>query len=417
MKIGISIEIEPGLNGGIAPAIHSLISALGRLNDGPETYVLVVRSQKQADWLAGLGANQQIVLHPGATRRRTFRTRIKDFKTSIKQRLTAPSHWMEAPVSDGYFESLGLDVMHFPTQSFTYCAIPTVYNPHDLQHLHYPQFFTPHELVWRHAMYPTACRLSQAIIVNSQWIKDDVVRQFAVDPAKLQVIPEAAPTVFTRAMSKDDIDAAAKRHSLASGYALYPGVTWPHKNHARLFEALAHLRDKHGKVVKLVCTGARHEPSWPELSASLRELKLDDQVQFLGFVSPEDLRCIYAMAGCLVMPTLFEANSLPIFEAWAEGIPVASSNVTALPEQVGDAGVLFDPLEPVSIASAIERILFDQNLRQTLIEAGHRRLADFDWDRTARAYRAVYRKVGGQRLSEDDRKLLSWDWMRNAKRA
>lgn len=416
MRIGISIEVEPGLNGGIAPAIHSLVSALGRLTDGPETYVLVVRSQKQADWLAGLGANQQIVLHPDATRKRTWKTGLQDFKTKIRRKFALPSRWHQAHVSDGFFESLDLGVMHFPTQSFTYCAIPTVFNPHDLQHLHYPQFFTPDELAWRDAMYPAGCRLSQAVIVNSQWIKEDVVKQFAVSPDKIQVIPEAAPTAFMKTIGKEDIDATAAKYNVQSGFAFYPGVTWPHKNHARLFDALAHLRDKHGKTITLVCTGARHEPSWPKLESRLKELKLEEQVRFLGFVSPTELRCLYSMAGCLVLPTLFEANSLPIFEAWSEGLPVVSSDVTALPEQVGDAGLLCDPFEPASIAGAIEQALFDQKLRDDLIAKGRRRLADFDWNRTARAYRAVYRKASGQRLSAEDAQLLQWDWMRNAAR-
>ncbi|WP_293677680.1 glycosyltransferase, partial [uncultured Phenylobacterium sp.] len=148
-----------------------------------------------------------------------------------------------------------------------------------------------------------------------------------------------------------------------------------------------------------------------------QELKLEDQVRFLGFVSPTELRCLYSMAGCLVLPTLFEANSLPIFEAWSEGLPVVSSDVTALPEQVGDAGLLCDPFEPASIARAIEQALFDQTLREDLIARGRRRLADFDWNRTARAYRAVYRKASGQRLSAEDARLLQWDWMRNAARS
>lgn len=408
MKVGINIEVEPGIYGGIAPAIHSLISALGRLTDGPETYVLAVRSQKQADWLANLGVNQQIVLHPDATRRKSFRTGLQDLKTKIRRKLAPPSRWHEARVSDGFFESLACSVFHFPTQSFTYCAIPTVYNPHDLQHLHYPQFFSPDELAWRDAMYPAGCRLSQAVIVNSQWIKEDIIRQFGVHSGKIQVIPEAAPTAFMRKVGPDDVAATAARYGVQPGYAFYPSVTWPHKNHARLFEALAWLRDQRGKNVTLVCTGARHDPSWSALSARIRELKLEEQVRFLGFVSPEELRCLYSMAGCLVLPTLFEANSLPIFEAWSEGVPVASSNVTALPEQVGDAGMLFDPFDPASIGAAIEQAIFDQDLRKDLTAKGHRRLSDFDWDRTARAYRAVYRKTAGQRLSPEDARLLDW---------
>lgn len=414
MRVGINIDVEPGFYGGVAPAIHSLISALGRLTDGPETYVLSCRSQSQVDWLGGLGVNQQTVLRQYTQTKRSLWQKMRDPLPGIRSRLYTPPRWPELPLSDGYIESLGCDVFHFPTQAFVYCAIPTVYNPHDLQHLHYPQFFTPEELAWREVIYPAACRLSQAIFVNSQWIKDDVVRQFAVHPDKIQVVPEAAPMHFMRDVTDEGRAAVLAKYKIEAGFAFYPSMTWPHKNHARLFDALALLRDQRELKVHLVCTGARHEGSWPALQARIAELKLEDQVHFLGFVSPEELRALYNLAGYLVLPTLFEANSLPIFEAWSESLPVLSSNVTALPEQVGDAGLLFDPLDPVSMADALQRIAADAPLRDKLRAKGRERLADFDWDRTARAYRAVYRKTAGRTLSADEHKLLNWDWMRNS---
>jgi glycosyltransferase involved in cell wall biosynthesis len=117
-----------------------------------------------------------------------------------------------------------------------------------------------------------------------------------------------------------------------------------------------------------------------------------------------------------VLPTLFEANSLPIFEAWLDDTPVACSNVTALPEQVADAGLLFDPLDVTAIGDALSRIFSDAQLREELRAKGRRRLADFAWERTARAYRAVYRRTAGERLSDEDRMLLEWNWMQDPRR-
>lgn len=330
--------------------------------------------------------------------------------------LTEQVVWPEVTLSDGYVESLGLDVLHFYTQGYTICAVPTVYNPHDLQHIHYPQFFKAWDIAWRDVFYRTASRLSHAIIVNSQWIKDDVVKQFGLAPDKVQVVPEAAPTSFMSTITDADRARTLQRYGLTGKFLLYPNNTWPHKNHARLLEALAYLRDERGIVAPLVSTGARHEPSWARLSARVDELGLSDQVKFLGFVSETELRALYQAARCVVVASLFEANSLPIFEAWAEGTPVASSNVTALPEQVGDAGLLFDPNDPQSMGDALARILTDDALCADLIAKGKRRLADFDWARTAAAYRAVYRKAAGTPLAETDRALLAHDWMRNPKR-
>jgi glycosyltransferase involved in cell wall biosynthesis len=304
-------------------------------------------------------------------------------------------------------------MVHFPSTWFTVCALPSVYNPHDLQHLHFPQFFEPTGVAWRDTVYSAGCHFAKTVIVNSQWVKDDVIQQYGTSPAKVQIIPEAPPTHFTAEPSADDLNRLKDRYGLPQDFALYPGVTWPHKNHLRLLNALAYLRDRRGLVVPLVCTGSRHEKSWSQIETRLTQLGLTEQVRFLGFVPQEDLRGLYRLARCMVLPTLFEANSLPIFEAWLEGTPVACSDITALPEQLMDAGLLFDPLDPTAIGDAVARLFTDTRLCEDLRAKGRRRLQDFNWKRTAKAYRAVYRRTAGQRLSEEDRMLLEWDWMRN----
>jgi glycosyltransferase involved in cell wall biosynthesis len=135
-------------------------------------------------------------------------------------------------------------------------------------------------------------------------------------------------------------------------------------------------------------------------------------VRFLGFLQEADLRAVYRLAQFLVLPTLFEADSCPVYEAWSEGIPVASSNHTAMPDQVGDAGLLFDAMNVTAIADALQRMTLDDRLRHDLVNRGYRRVKDFDWIRTAKAYRAVYRRAAGVPLGDEDRWLLSWDWMR-----
>jgi glycosyltransferase involved in cell wall biosynthesis len=296
------------------------------------------------------------------------------------------------------------------------CALPSVYNPHDLQHLHYPQYFTPRVIADRETVYRGGCHFAQTVVVGSRWVKEDVVRQYGISPEKVQIIPEHPPTDLYPEPKAHDLSRVQAQYALGTPFALYPAVTWPHKNHLRLLEALAYLRDRRGMVVQLVCTGARHERHWPQIERRVRELGLASQVRFLGFVPGDDLRAIYRLARFLVMPTLFEASSLPIFEAWLEGLPVACADVTALPEQVMDAALLFDPRDVEGMAEAIARIASDEDLRDDLRRRAFRRLADFDAARTARAYRAVYRRVGGRRLTEEDRRLLDWDWMREPMR-
>lgn len=434
LKVAINAQVTPGISGGVAPFVASLIRALGQLHDGLESYTIIVTSQQQRDWLKPvLGPNQQFVMrdlsadHRGHSQEnhgaRTFPGLLKralgpmlPAVRSLQRLINVPRYWPEVPLSDGFYEGLGCDLIHFATQSFTVCSVPTVYNPHDLQHLHYPQFWTPHDIAWRETIYPAGCRFAHTVVVGSQWVKDDVVRQYRIIPEKVQVIPEGPPLQFHPKPSREFLVKVKNTYRLEQPFALYPAVTWPHKNHIRLLETLAHLRDTGGLTIRLVCTGARDENFWPHIARCIDEFKLGSQVKFLGFIPEEDLRAIHHLSHFLVMPTLFEAISLPVFDAWMEGAPVACSNATALPDQVLDAAVLFDPHSVESIANAVARVATDEELREELRKRGARRIKDFDWERTAKSYRAVYRRATGRTLTEEDRWLLVGNWMRNPQR-
>jgi glycosyltransferase involved in cell wall biosynthesis len=444
LKVAIDVQVTPNISGGIAQAVMCLVRDLGKLRDGSETYTIIVQSDEQAEWLKKvLGPNQQLLLRDRSlearsdSERRYYEKPVPGFlksamgpflptgrylrklvllkltkwsamsvKEYLKNIKNIPRQCFNAPVFNAFYDGVKCDVLHVPTQNFALSAMPTIYNPHDLQHRHYPEFFTATELAWRESVYSAGCHFAQTVVVGSQWTKNDVVRQYGVDPEKVQVILEGPPTQGLPALPNAYLDKIKGKYELVQPFAFYPAVTWPHKNHIRLLEALAYLRDNLGLEISLVCPGSRFEGFWPNIERRIEELRLESQVRFLGFVPEEDLRALYRLSHFLVQPSLFEASSLPIFEAWLEGIPVACSNVTALPDQVLDAAVLFDPNDVELIADAIAKLATNEKLRQDYIEKGYRRLKDFDTMRTARAYRAVYRRAGGFPLTEEDRSLL-----------
>ena len=413
MKVAIDVPVLPGVTGGVAVAVQSLLQGLGQLNDGDEEYVVIAHGDEQEAWVASfLGPNQRIVRFPTGTRRRRglVRRLLGPLVNYVRQRLDQRV-WSDVPVSGGFYESLGCDVLHIPTQNFVLCAMPTIYNPHDLQHLRFPQYFTPALFRWRETVYPAGCRFADTVVVGSRWIKEDVVKRYNVHPDKIQVIPEAAPTALADEPAPDELAAVRARYALEQPFVLFPGVTWPHKNHLRLFAALAQLRDRAGVTVNLVCTGAQDSNHWPRIEEGLRTFALQGQVRFLGYLPERDLRALYRLATALVLPTLYEASSLPVFEAWLHGLPVASSRATAMPEQIANAGLLFDPLDVTAMADAICRMVTDAELRATLRRRGAARLADFDAGAMSRAYRAVYRRATGAALTEEDHALLRRDAM------
>ena len=435
LRVAIDAQCRPATGGGVAQAIIGLIESIGRL-DGPETYVVIVESQEELKWLRRFGGpNQRFVIKPQRETRgysyialrslyRVFGAhyavrRLRPIKSVARYAIKLLSRGaanMATPVSDGFYESLGCHVVHFPHQNFVICSQPSVYNPHDLQHLHYPEFFTREAIARRESVYRTGCQRAHTVVAASQWIKDDIITQYEISPEKIQVIPWGTPTEAYEEPPEEYLHHVKKKYSLRQPFAFYPAVTWPHKNHLRLIEALAHLRDKFGLKVHLVCTSSIDEQFWPHIKKRIDQLNIQDQVRFLDYVPEVDLRAIYRLSQFLVMPSLFESDSFPVYEAWLEGVPVACSNVTSLPDQVADAALLFDPFNLESIANAVAKLATDAVLRERLRERGYQRVKDFNWKRTAKAYRAIYRRAAGFPLTEEDQAILSWDWMRYPKR-
>jgi glycosyltransferase involved in cell wall biosynthesis len=182
-------------------------------------------------------------------------------------------------------------------------------------------------------------------------------------------------------------------------------MAFPHKNHLRLFEALAILRDRHGLVLPLVCTGRAYESHSPALDAALVRLGLTEQVRSLGSVPSDDLVALYGAARYLVFPSLFEGIGMPVLEALQYGLPVITSNATCLPEVAGDAALYFDPTSVEAMVEAILRARREPELLEQHRRAAPKQLARFCWQRAARTYVACYRAAAGATLTPEQRAL------------
>jgi glycosyltransferase involved in cell wall biosynthesis len=281
--------------------------------------------------------------------------------------------------------------------------VPSIFNPWDLQHLHHPEFFSAPVLANRAAAYPVHCRRASAVVTASRWTRHDVIDRYDIEPGRVYVIPLAAATTPT--VTAEDIGHVRSMYRLPDMFALYPAQTWPHKNHLRLIEALALIRDRYRLRVPLVCTGARNG-FWPTIAKRVEELKLRQDALFLGFVPDRDLATLYRLASFVVIPSLFEGWGFPVIEAFQAGAPLTSSDATALREYAGGAALLFDPTSVDSIAEAVVRMATDGELRRALSQQGRDRATMFSWGRAAKTHRALYRRVVGRELSDEDAWLL-----------
>jgi glycosyltransferase involved in cell wall biosynthesis len=296
--------------------------------------------------------------------------------------------------------------MHFTFQTGFLTRIPSIYHPHDLQHVHLPENFTWLQRRARDASYRVLCVQASMVAVASRWVMRDVVEHLGVPEEKVRVIP-LAPIVEHYAQP----DAAAITRlraalALPERFALYPAQTWPHKNHLRLLEAMALVRERFGYTIPLVACGRKSDFA-AEIERHARKLSLGGALHLVGFVEPEQLQALYGMARCVVVPSLFEAASFPLWEAFRNRVPAACANVTSLPEQAGDAALLFDPRDTRGMADALARVWGDESLRARLVENGLKRLTLFSLERTARLFRAHYRRLAGRAIPEEDAALMA----------
>jgi glycosyltransferase involved in cell wall biosynthesis len=385
--------------------LAALLKALGELTDGPEEYILLGPSQG-SEWMEPLlGPNQTIVPLPqnlGLVRRgirKVYRETVRFLSGSPLSRggrgASRPCRYTGVgdvvQTSTGFIESLGVSLIHFPFQYCIITSLPSVFNPHDLQHLHLPRFFPPDVLMQRELLYPFQCRLATRVIVGSKWIAADLCEKYGLPREKVVVIPWGAPSSAYPAPTQGDIDRVLAKYGIGGKFIFYPAVAWPHKNHARLLEAVALLKQR-GRPTRLVLSGGSTELT-PRLQQLARERQLDDLVWFLGYVPCEEMRALFRSAVGVVIPTLFEAESGPMAEAWQEGVPVACSDLPPLREQAEEAALFFDPFSVEDIAGKIDLLLNDAPTREGLLAHAKERLDLYSWRTTAQRYREVYRSV------------------------
>jgi glycosyltransferase involved in cell wall biosynthesis len=404
-----------GETGGIESVVIGLASGLSRLDDSDDSYGFLTY-RGQADWLLPYleGPCRPLWVEPpapAAPRRGRVRSVLKKALPPVaaawKHRPRPELPWRVAgpPPSDGTAERFGAEVMHFTYQEGFRTRIPSIYHPHDLQHVHLPSFFSAHQLARRDKWYRSLCRQASMVAVVSTWTQQDVMRHFGLSEDIVRVVPLAPIVSEYKAPTSADLASLGTRLHLPEAFIFYPAQTWPHKNHIGLLEAIALLRDRDGLVVPLVSSG-RLGGFFPVIERRVEELGLQGQVTWLGFVSPDDLRAVYDIARAVIIPTRFEAASGPLWDAFLSGTAAACSRVTSLPAQAGDAALLFDQEKPEEIAQAIQRLWTDDGLRSVLIERGKINVARFSWDLTARHFRAHYRRLLG-RMTDEDRDILS----------
>jgi glycosyltransferase involved in cell wall biosynthesis len=282
-----------------------------------------------------------------------------------------------------------LDVLHVQFAAPMYCPARIVVTIHDIMFEHYPHFYNATALKQLRARVPRTVRRAHTVLAVSEYTKSDVIRRYRLPPERVVVAYPAPDPMFGPLADETRLAVVRQRYNAGQQFMLFVGALKPNKNVKTLVEAYVRLRRSGGVQHRLVLVGPAGILEY-DIFAPARDAGLATDLVATGYVPDEDLVALYNAADLFVQPSLFEGFGLPSLEAMACGTPVITSNTSAIPEVVGDAAVLVDPLDVEALAGAMARVLTDAELRRDLSARGLQRAALFNWDDMARKLVQVY---------------------------
>jgi alpha-1,3-rhamnosyl/mannosyltransferase len=367
----IAIDARKVRDYGIGTYVRNLVRALAAIEQAREHRFLLLVGPQGADVLGGLPDNFQLV--PERARVYSFRELF-----ALSWRL-----WR-----------LRLDLYH-ATHYVLPLVVPckAVVTIHDIIHLLYPEFL-PSRLAFFYAqrMIRGSLERAQRVITVSQNTRSDLLRHFSVDGRHIEVVYNGVEAAFHRRLDEAELAVWMQRLDLRRPYLLFVGNPKPHKNLDNVVQAFAKALAIHHFEGDLVCVGG---PPEADLRTQQRAAAagVADRLRLLGQVPDEALPAIYQGATLFLYPTLYEGFGLPVVEAMASGVPVITSNTSALREVGEGSAQLVNPLDVEALARAIAHSMADPEHRASLAELGRRRAREFSWERAGRRTLAIYRSV------------------------
>lgn len=346
-----------------------------RLDDGEELRLLV--SPKSRHLYQGYGPGVSYITYPWSNERRTPRT--------LSEHLYSP---LRLPLSRiDVFNTLMAPLVNMPWSLVIHMKTMHAFTS--------PGSLTPMARAYRRMNYPHSARVADAIIINSESLRSEILRYLKVDERKLKLIYEAVDHDLFQPGDANAARAQVASYGVTKPFVLFVSSLWPYKNCDGLLRAWALARGELGDRQLVVVGGGRDEKYVARLHLLADELGISGDVVFTGGVPLEETVRFYQAADVFVYPSLNETFGLPILEAMACGCPVVTSDTSAMPETAGGAAILCDPKVPASIAQAIIEAAAPD--RDRLRDLGLRRAGKFTWAATAGSTLDVYREAAERR--------------------
>jgi alpha-1,3-rhamnosyl/mannosyltransferase len=268
---------------------------------------------------------------------------------------------------------------------------PSVVTIHDLQPFDLPEYFSAAKRAYLQWAVPRAAQNAWLILTLSEFVRQRVIERFEAHPDHVRVVRAGVPALQAPAIPVEEL---RRRYDLPATWFVYPAITYPHKNHVAVVRAFVQVADQHPDVA-LVLTG-RPANAEADVHHEIARLGLGRVVRRTGRIPRDEVLGLIAGARGLVFPSRYEGFGLPVLEAMALSTPVVAASTTALPEVVGDAGLLVDPDDIEGWTSAMLELLSGDRA-EALVERGRRQAAELSWAAataaTVQAHRDALREL------------------------
>jgi glycosyltransferase involved in cell wall biosynthesis len=374
--VKIAIDIRRMTEFGVGTYIRNVVRTLGRLDH--ETNYFLIGTPAKVEEIGVLPPNFHTI--PLLAPERSLQG-YREFRTALKR--------------------LDCDLVHIPNLFSVPRALPCPYvmTVHDM--LEHMARAREQSGFWRSIYFQTTKRVlagAARIFAVSNFTRNEIEKLFEIPSERIEVVYNAIDERFLHGHATEaDRDLIARRYQVTYPFLLYAGRISPHKNVVRMIEAFSALkteleRDQTYPDLKLIIIGDDLSGN-PDLRRTVVRSGVQNDVRFLGFIPIEVLRIFYDEAKVFVFPSLYEGFGLPPLEAMAHGTPVVTSNVSSLPEVVGNAAVLVNPENVFEIMRALHRVLMDQSLRVRMKERGYQQAAKFSWNTSVRRILEAYGQI------------------------
>lgn len=273
-------------------------------------------------------------------------------------------------------------------------SVPVVTTMHDVQEFHFPEFFSASERLHRAINNLKSVSESDHIIVSFEHIKNDLIKYYSIPESKVSVCPPPFTEDWFATKKETEWKILESKYSISKKYLLYPAATWPHKNHIFLIEALAKVKEKISGI-SLICTGNKTE-YFSFIDKKIFELDLQDSINFLGIIPEEDLIGLYKNTALVVIPTLYEAGSGPLYEAMRYQVPVICSDTTSLPDTINNPKYIFNPKDVEQLIMLITKMLMDENEKRENVVSSEKRMKELGEKNYFESFNKVYNQISSK---------------------